>query len=478
MTERNGDRRSGVERRRHPQSVFAPAPRPAEGRRRLSRWLRPGIGIKRWLVVVLIGLLLLALAGVIVLRALLRDASGAPVSNPLVDFLTLEYMPVALRIVLLGVCGFALFGYGWWRLMRALLEPYSDRDEPLVELLYQRRLRARGPSVVAIGGGTGLSTLLRGLKELTSNITAVVTVADDGGSSGKLRTEMGMPPMGDIRNCMEALADAEPAMRRLLHYRFMLPASSGIGATAKPDETTPFAGHALGNLLIAALTDITGDFEEAVREANRVLAVRGKVVPVAGRPITLHAELSDGSTLDGQSRIARARGIRRVWISPTDIRPTAEALDAIASADLVIIGPGSVYTSLLPPLIVPGVREALAAATAPRLFVCNVATQVGETEEFGLSDHLAALQAHGVGPLIDGVLVNGNFHARHPANYPAAPVRVDLALSAVGTPQIFTRDVVDDDNAHHHDPRKLASTILALYDERVIQRRTAAAVRA
>ena len=203
---------------------------------------------------------------------------------------------------------------------------------------------------MAIGGGTGLSVLLRGLKAVTSNITAVVTVADDGGSSGKLRTEMGVPPMGDIRMCMAALADAEPAMSRLLQYQF--PAGNG--------EDPHFAGHAFGNLLIAALTDVNGDFEEAVRQSNRVLAVRGSVVPVAGETITLHAELDDGSTLDGESQIQYARGINHVWITPDDIKPTAEALTAIAAADVVVIGPGSLYTSLMPPLLVPGMREALA----------------------------------------------------------------------------------------------------------------------
>jgi uncharacterized cofD-like protein len=444
-------------------------------RTQLGRWLRPGIGIKRWLLVGFVGELLLALAVATLLRSLFRDASTGATSSPLLDLLTLSFLPPELRLLLLFLVGGLLFGYGSWRLIRVLIEPYQIREEPLVELLYQRRLRARGPSIVAIGGGTGLSMLLRGLKEQTSNITAVVTVADDGGSSGKLRTEMGMPPMGDIRNCIEALADVEPAMTRLLHYRF-LPSMPASAQPVPSDETTPFAGHAFGNLLIAALTDINGDFEEAVRQANRVLAVRGNVVPVAGKPVTLHAELEDGSTLDGQSRIARARGIKRVWLTPTDIRPAADALAAIATADMVVIGPGSLYTSLLPPLLVPGIHEALATTRAPRLFVCNVATQVGETEGYTLSQHLAALQAHGLADVIDAVLVNSNMHANVPANYPAAPVRVDLSLSDPTGPQVFARDVVDDSNAHRHDPHKLAATILELHDERVVRRRYAAKV--
>lgn len=427
----------------------------------LRQWLRPGVGVKRWLVVAFLGLLLIALAVAALLRFVLADHPAQDPLHDLIATLTLQALPVELRWPLPLVLGLTLFLYGGWRLVRALVEPYRATAEPLAELLYLRRLRARGPRVVAIGGGTGLSSLLRGLKELTNNITAVVTVADDGGSSGKLRTELGMPPMGDIRQCIAALADSEPAMARLLSYRF--PLADSVDSS--------YAGHAFGNLLIAALTATAGDFEEGVRQSNRVLAVRGSVVPVAGQPITLHAALADGSVIDGQSLIGRARGIRRVWISPDDVKPADEALAAIAAADLIVIGPGSLYTSLLPPLLVPGIHDALLRASAPRLYVCNVATQVGETEEFTLTDHLDALSSHGMADVIDGVLLNDNFKARQPANYPAAPVRIDVPLSSKAGPQLIARDVVDDDNAHRHDPHKLASVLLALYDERAIARR-------
>ena len=458
------DRRSGQDRRRPPQRT---GPQASDRRGQLRRLLRPGLGIKRWLVVVFLGMIFLALAAGVGIRAL-TSGTGQGGGVNLFDFITLQSLPTEIRVLILAVVGSVLFGWGVWRLLNVVLEPYRERTQPLVELLFQRRLRARGPHIVAIGGGTGLSTLLRGLKEITSNITAVVTVADDGGSSGKLRTQMGLPPMGDIRACIEALADAEPQMRRLLSYRFLMPLNPNAEVA---DETTPFVGHPLGNLLIAALTDVTGNFEEAVRQANRVLAVRGKVVPVAGTPITLHAELADGTIMDGQSRIGRASGIRSVWITPHDVHPAAEALEAIADAELIVIGPGSLYTSLLPPLLVPGIREALAAASAPRVYVCNVATQVGETESFGLAAHIAALDVHGMGGLIDAVLVNGNFQARQPHNYPAAPVEVDLPLSGRDGPTLFTRDVVDDENAHHHDAHKLATALLTLHDERAIRRR-------
>ncbi|HSH21481.1 MAG TPA: gluconeogenesis factor YvcK family protein, partial [Candidatus Caenarcaniphilales bacterium] len=184
------------------------------------RWLRPGVGIKRWLLAVFVGELLLAVAAGLVIRQIYRDVPADAPEAALFDLLSLQFLPLALRPVVLIGAGVLIFVYGTWRLMNVLIEPFREREEPLVELLYQRRSRARGPRIVAIGGGTGLSTLLRGLKEQTSNITAVVTVADDGGSSGRLREELGVPPVGDIRNCIAALADAEPAMTRLMQYRF------------------------------------------------------------------------------------------------------------------------------------------------------------------------------------------------------------------------------------------------------------------
>jgi uncharacterized cofD-like protein len=249
-------------------------------------------------------------------------------------------------------------------------------------------------------------------------------------------------------------------MNSLLQYRFR------VGSDEDPD----FAGHAFGNLLIAALTDLTGDFEEAVRQSNRVLAVRGSVVPVAGETITLHAELDNGQTLEGESQIQYARGINHVWITPEDIKPTAEALTAIAAADVVVIGPGSLYTSLMPPLLVPGMREALANTSAARVFVCNVATQLGETEDYGVLRHLEALARHGLGDLVDVVVVNSNTHAKQLPDDPASPVALDVGVARRGLPVIMSRDVIDDDNAHKHDPRKLTAAIIDLYEERTALR--------
>lgn len=438
-----------------------------EPRRPASRWLRPGIGVKRWLVLVFLGLLLIALAVAALIRQLYRETVPADELARWMDLLTLQFLDPTLRFVAPIVIGVVLLAIGMWGLMRVVLEPFRTGEEPLAELLYQRRWRARGPRIVAIGGGRGLSVLLRGLKEHTSNITAVVTVADDGGSSGKLRRELGIPPMGDIRDCIAALADAEPQMAELLLYRFRDDGPLGDNGNGAP--ANGFRGHAFGNLLITALTDISGgDFEEGVRLSNRVLAVRGKVLPVAPVALTLNAEYHDGTILSSQAEIAHRPGIKRLWLSPDDVAASPEALAAIADADLVVLGPGSLYTSIMPSLLLRDVRSALGRAAAPVLFICNVATQVGETEGYALSDHLEAMRRHGLLELVSGVLVNDNFHARPPQpRYSAAPVRIDLSPSG-NHPRLLLRDVVDDAKAHHHDAAKLAAAVMEIHESRVL----------
>jgi uncharacterized cofD-like protein len=456
----------------------------------LRRWLTPGIGVKRWLLLAFAGLVILALGVAYMLRQLTRDLEPGGPMQPIVELLTLQFLPPAFRGVTAAAVGLALFGYGAYRGLRAVVDPFAswDREQPLVEVIYQKRFLARGPRIVAIGGGTGLSTLLRGLKEHTSNLTAVVTVADDGGSSGKLRAELGIPAVGDIRNCIVALADAEPLMGRLLQYRFP---DGTVVSDAVPGATPPdagqehgLAGHAVGNLLLAALFAVhDGDFEEAVREMNRVLAVRGQVVPATATPLVLHAELHDGSTLDGQSVIAATRDIRRVWVTPTDVAATEAALRAIAEADLIVLGPGSLFTSLLPALLVPGIREAIAAAPGLRVYACNVATQDGETTGFDLADHVEALTRHGLGGLIDVVLANSRFDARPPTAWRAAPVRAarwppsgsDPRTSPA--PRLVLEEVVDADYAHHHDPARLAVAILKAWDRERGHTRRATVVR-
>lgn len=432
----------------------------------VRRWLTPGIGVKRWLAVMFAGLLLLAVAVAHLVRQLGRELQPGDPLLAVVDALTLQFLPFPIRGLVVGLVGLGLIVVGGIRVVRSVTDPFrgSGGDAPLVERLYQRRLLARGPRVVAIGGGTGLSTLLRGLKAHTSNLTAIVTVADDGGSSGALREELGIPPVGDIRNCIVALADAEPLMRELLQYRF----PGGRQSDGGPVLTVPggLGGHPVGNLLIAALTAIEGgDFEEGVRRMNGVLAVRGQVLPASPTPITLHARTRDGLVVDGQSQVMRTRDIEAVWITPADVVASSDALAAIAAADLIVLGPGSLYTSLLPALLVPALGAAVAAAPGIRVFVCNVATQAGETEGFDVADHAEAL-ARGVGAgIVDVILANDRFDARRPVPYGAEPVRLRWPPAVTDPPRLVLDAVVDPANAHHHDPERLAGALLRVLDQ-------------
>jgi uncharacterized cofD-like protein len=446
----------------------------------LRRWLTPGIGIKRWLVVVFAGLLLLAVAFAHFLRQVTRDLEPTGLAGGLIDLLTLQFLPFELRGFVAGSVGVALFVFGSYRVARVLTDPLRapDPEQPLVELIYQKRFLARGPRIVAIGGGTGLSTLLRGLKEHTSNLTAIVTVADDGGSSGVLRSELGIPPVGDIRNCIVALADAEPLMSEVLQYRF--PDTRG-------GQPSGLAGHALGNLLIAAMSAVEdGDFEDGIRLMNRILAVRGQVVPVSPTPLTLHARLADGTVVDGQSVVMRTSGIERVWITPEDVQASDDALAAIAEAELIVLGPGSLYTSLLPSLLIPTIREAIERTMAPRIYVCNVATQEGETSGFDLAAHVEALAANASASLVDIVLANNHVVAMGAEADAAArrgvgtdgrspgPVKLRWPPAVDPVPRLILDDVVDPLEPHHHDPARLALAIIrALDGETGIRRRTA-----
>lgn len=251
----------------------------------------------------------------------------------------------------------------------------------------------RKPRIVVIGGGTGLSVMLRGLKQKPLDITAIVTVADDGGSSGILREELQIPPPGDIRNVLSAMADTEPLLAEVLKYRF----SNGTG----------LAGHSLGNLILAAMTDITGDFVTGITELSRIFAVRGRVLPAANHAIVLKAEMEDGSIVVGESTIPKSGlAIRKVFIEPADVEALPEAVQALREADAILIGPGSLYTSIIPNLIVPKLAEAIIQSDAVKLFVCNVMTQPGETDNYSVSDHLAAVHAHIGHHLFDYVIVN------------------------------------------------------------------------
>jgi uncharacterized cofD-like protein len=435
---------------------------------RVRRWLQPGMGIKRWLLLAFLGMLLLALAGAHVIRQVTKDLQPGGLAQAVIDLVTLQFLPFPLRGLIVGGLGIALIGFGVWRAAMAITQPLRpvDVETPLGEMIYQKKVLARGPRIVAIGGGTGLSTLLRGLKEHTGNLTAIVTVADDGGSSGALRQELGIPPVGDIRNCIAALADAEPLMSDLLGYRFPGFERGASGLV----ETQPGAlrGHPVGNLLLAALTALEGgDFEEGVRRMNHVLAVRGQVVPASATPINLQARTRDGATVSGQSTIMRTKGIDRVWIDPADPRASDDAVAAIADADVIVLGPGSLYTSVLPVLLIPAIRSAVAAAEGVRIYACNVAGQLGETEGYDLADHVEALIAHTEPGLVDVVLANDRFGElasdtalRDARSWPDDAVQIRWPPAVEPVPHLATEAVASTADPHHHDSSRLAEAIL------------------
>jgi uncharacterized cofD-like protein len=426
---------------------------------RFRRWLQPGIGVKRWLLLMFVGLLLLALGVAHMIRQVTLNLEPGGIAQAVISAITLQFLPFPVRGLVAGGVGAALFLVGAWRLARALTDPLrQDEVTPIADVIYQKRFLARGPRIVAIGGGTGLSTLLRGLKQHTSNLTAIVTVADDGGSSGALREELGIPPVGDIRACMAALADAEPLMSELLGYRF--PGGRDVQGGPVETERGGLGGHAMGNLLLAAMTAIEGgDFEEGVRRMNRVLAVRGKVVPASATPINLVARTRDGVEVTGQSTIMRTPGIERVWIEPRDVEAAGDAIAAIAEAEIVVLGPGSLFTSVLPVLVIPAIQRAVAAAPGIRVYACNVATQVGETEGFDLADHVEALIRHTQPDIIDLVIANDRFDAED-TPWPADAVEPRWPPDVEPAPHLATEAVASLDDPHHHDPERLATAIL------------------
>lgn len=419
------------------------------------KWLRPGMGVKRWLVLLVAGIALLALAAVNLPRAtqltqlwtFLQKLHIWPVS-PLAD------------IVLLTLAGAALIGAATYRLNRSLLSPFRHRGSTeVVDAIYRYRQRRRGPKVVAIGGGHGLNNLLRGLKEYTDNITAIVTVADDGGSSGRLRRDLGILPPGDFRNCLAALSDAEGLVSQLFQYRF--------GAE------TDLEGHSFGNLYLTAMTAITGSFQAALQESSKVLAVRGQVVPSTLAQVILCAEVltpEAPSTPDDRSAVRVVRGesnigklgtrVQSVCLEPEDAPAYPSAIRAILDADLIIIGPGSLYTSVLPNLLVPDLAQALKAASGHKVYICNVATQAGETEGYDVDMHVAALRSH-VGPdMFSTVLANHTFGDSPPPGNGVDWVRLPQAQPV--NYELKTMDLVDLQYPWRHDSAKLAHALMAL----------------
>jgi uncharacterized cofD-like protein len=418
------------------------------------KWLYPGLGVKRWLLLLGVGVIVVGVG----LGYLLRDLYGTWAFPLAFHYLTLQFIPYSVRALLLGAAGLCAIGVAIVQLTRSPLgASLRSGQESTVEAAYPPHQSSQGPKVVTIGGGTGLSTLLRGLKEYTSDITAIVTVADDGGSSGRLRRELGLLPPGDFRNCIAALADAEPLTTQLFQYRF----GRGEGLD----------GHSFGNLFIAAMAGVTGDFERAILESSRVLAVRGRVVPSTLQNVTLCADLRGEdealgklSRVEGESRITEADlPIERVFLRPERVRAYPGALRAILSADLILVGPGSLYTSILPNLLVEDITQAIRASQAVKMYICNVATQVGETDHFTVGDHVQALQDHVGKDVFHYVLANDNFNAQLP---PQANIEfVPVTFEAPGEYQVITADLIDLENAWRHDSKKLARKVIEFYHQ-------------
>lgn len=431
---------------------------------RWFKWLAPGLLVKRWLLLSAVGVVLTSLGLAIWVR-LTPIFYLMQVAGNSVEWLA-TIMPRNVSGPLVIILGIFFVFLGQTRSLEAITDVLKpDKDDELVDLLITHRRLKRGPKIVAIGGGTGLSTLLRGLKNYSANITAIVTVADDGGSSGRLRKDFGVLPPGDIRNCLAALADQEKLLTELFQYRFV----NGNGLT----------GHSFGNLFLTAMTDITGDLEQAIAASSEVLAVRGKVLPATLTDVRLWAELADGRRIEGESNITAANGkIVKIGCHPDHPIALPAVVQAIQEADYIVIGPGSLYTSVIPNLLVPEIRDALLLRTAnanpaknvPSIYVCNIMTQPGETDGYSVADHIRAIDRACGQKLFDAVIVHKKVPSArtliHYAQEQSHPVFLDREdITALGR-RIVLANIMDEDvdtALVRHNHHKLARNLVRWY---------------
>jgi uncharacterized cofD-like protein len=407
------------------------------------RWLMPGMKVKRWLFTSLCGVFIVGIGAVLT---------------------TTEYVFInALGIVWI-VCGVVLVVLGFGKLTVSLLTLFLPQGErELISILYQKRYLERGPKIVAIGGGTGLSHLLFGLKEYTANITAIVTVADSGGSSGRLREEFNIVAPGDIRNCLVALADAPALMGELFQFRF--------------SKDSELKGHNFGNLFLTVMYQLTdGDFERAVKETSKILAIRGSVVPATTANVHLVAEYMDGSKKEGEADIPSTHSaIKQLSLNPPDVAPTDDAITAIEEADIIILGPGSLYTSVIPNLLISGLTKAIIDSNAFKIYVCNVMTQHGETDKFSASDHVKAIVEHSSSNILDACLINdagvpkdalGRYEGEE--SFPVIPDKEKIHEMGY---RVVATDLLEDANFVRHDSKKLNTALIKLIETyRIIRR--------
>ncbi|MEG4583974.1 YvcK family protein [Microcoleus sp. MOSTC5] len=420
------------------------------------KWLAPGLLVKRWL--------LISASGVVLATLGLAIWTGM---TPIFFLLQLlrnflawiaEVVPnyVSGPLIILG--GILLILWGQTRSLNSITQVLMpEGNEELVDRLLNHRRLHRGPKIVALGGGTGLSNLLRGLKDYSAKITAIVTVADDGGSSGRLRREIGVLPPGDIRNCLAALADEEKLLTELFQYRFQ--AGDGL------------MGHSFGNLFLTAMSDIAGDLEQAIAASSKVLAVRGEVLPATLSDVSLWAELADGRRIEGESSITKANGkILKIGCTPANPPALPRAVEGLREADFIIIGPGSLYTSVIPNLLVPEIADAIANSEVPRIYVCNIMTQPGETDGYSVADHIRAIDRACGRPLFDAVVVQGKVpSAKALIRYSqenSYPVVLDReAVTQLGR-RIVIANVMDEDKNTgliRHNSQRLAGMLLRWY---------------
>ena len=398
------------------------------------KWLSPGMKIKRWIITCSAGVILVAIGSIVWMFEKFPGSRG-----------------VGISVLVLGSL---VIIYGIKRMVKSFVTVFlPKREKELVDIVYHHRQLEKGPKIVVVGGGTGLSVLLHGLKEQSSNITAIVTVADDGGSSGRLREQFDILPPGDIRNCLVALADAEPLMRDLFQFRF--------------GNESELKGHSFGNLFITALSKVTGDFEKAIKGSSKVLAIRGRVIPSTFEKVQLIAEHQNGQRTKGETKIVEQLSpISKVFIDPMNCKPSKESFEAIDEADIIVLGPGSLYTSVIPNLLVNGISERVARSKAPKVYVCNVMTQPGETDNYTAFDHLNAIIAHTRSDIVDHCIINSGLVLpellKKYEEENSYPVLADSDKIIEKGYTVIEEDIVDIKDYVRHDPKKLSKIIVDL----------------